>query len=114
MNTDKTNTFINEFIRVHLCSSVASLLLCGLFVSICFPEQATAQLPAGAEGLRLGMTSTRVRDLLGPPPHVSRRIILYRTHEQWHYAKSGLRLSFDHPRGASAVLVRISGRDWGD
>ena len=57
------------------------------------------------------MTAPQVRDQLGAPTTVSRRIILYRTHEQWHYAKSGLRLSFDHPRGASAVLVRISARE---
>ena len=70
-----------------------------------------AQPPSGVERVRLGMTAAQVRDQLGPPTNISRRIILYRTHEQWHYAKSGLRLSFDHPRGASAVLVRISARE---
>jgi hypothetical protein len=89
-------------------------LLCGLIGPMSDLEQTGAQPPAGVEGLRLGMTSNQVRDLLGPPTNVSRRIILYRTHEQWHYAKQGLRLSFDHPRGASAVLVRISARDRGD
>jgi hypothetical protein len=87
------------------------VLLCGLIGAMRVPAQMDAQPTVGAEKLRSGMTAKQVRDLLGPPTNVSRRIILYRTHEQWHYAKSGLRLSFDHPRGASAVLVRISARD---
>jgi hypothetical protein len=70
-----------------------------------------AQPPSGVDHVRLGMTAGQVRDQLGPPTNISRRIILYRTHEQWQYAKSGLRLSFDHPRGASAVLVRISAKE---
>src|SRR4051812_44828784 len=90
------------------------VLLCGLLGPMGELVPSAAQPPAGAEGLRPGLTAKQVRDLLGPPTHISRRIILNRTHEQWHYAKPRVRLSFDHPRGSEAVLVRISGRDRGD
>ena len=85
--------------------------LCGLVGPLGDPAPTNAQPPSGVERIRLGMTAPQVRDQLGAPTNVSRRIVLHRTHEQWHYAKSGLRLSFDHPRGASAVLVRISARE---
>ena len=89
-------------------------LLCGLLGPIIDLAPSAAQPPAGAESIRLGMTAKQVHGLLGPPTNISRRIILYRTHEQWHYAKPRLRLSFDHPRGASAVLVGISTPDRND
>ena len=85
--------------------------LCGLTGPLSDTTRTVAQPPSGVERVRLGMTAAQVRDQLGPPTNISRRIILYRTHEQWHYAKSALRLSFDHPRGASAVLTRISARE---
>ena len=87
------------------------IFLCGLLSPLIDLAPSAEQPPVGAEGLRLGMTAKRVRDLLGPPRHISRRVILYRTQEQWHYAKPPLRLSFDYPRGSSPILVRISGRD---
>ena len=87
------------------------VVLCGILGPLGDLARSAEQPPVGAEALRLGMTSAQVRDVLGPPTNVSRRIILYRTHEQWHYTKPSLRLSFDHPRGSSAVLVRISKRD---
>ena len=83
-------------------------LVCGLLGPMIDFAPSAAQLPAGPESIRLGMTATQVHGLLGPPTNISRRIILYRTHEQWHYAKPRLRLSFDHPRGTTAVLVGIS------
>lgn len=86
-------------------------LLCGLASPVSDTARTVAQPPSGVERVRLGMTAAQVRDQLGVPTNISRRIILYRTHEQWHYAKTGLRLSFDHPRGSSSVLVRISARE---
>jgi hypothetical protein len=86
-------------------------LLCGLAGPLSDAARTVAQPPSGVGRVRLGMTAAQVRDHLGAPTTISRRIILYRTHEQWHFAKTGLRLSFDHLRGSSAVLVRISARD---
>ena len=88
-------------------------LLCGLLGPV-IELASSEQPPAGPESLRLGMTAQQVHGLLGPPTNISRRIILYRTHEQWHYVKPRLRLSFDHPRGATAVLVGISTADRND
>jgi hypothetical protein len=88
-------------------------LSCGLLGPVSDLAQSAAQPPPETEPLRLGMTANQVRDLLGPPTNISRRVILYRTHEQWHYDKLGLRLSFDHPRGATARLVQIAMRDRG-
>lgn len=85
--------------------------LCGLTGPLSNTARTIEQPPSRVERVRLGMSAAQVRDQLGAPTNISRRIILYRTHEQWHYASSGLRLSFDRPRGASAVLVRISARD---
>ena len=89
-------------------------LLCGLLGPMIDRAPSAAQPPAGVESIRLGMNTQQVHALLGPPTNISRRIILYRTHEQWHYAKPRLRLSFDHPRGMPAVLVRISALDRND
>ena len=90
------------------CRLLLLLFLCGHLGPLSNPAPSAEQPPAGADSLRLGMSPKQVRDILGEPMNVSRRIILNRTHEQWHYNKLRLRLSFDHPRGASAVLVRIS------
>jgi hypothetical protein len=87
------------------------VLLCGLSGPSSDAARTNAQPTSGVERIRLGMTASQVRDHLGVPTGVSRRIILYRTHEQWHYAKSGLRLSFDHPRGSPPVLIRIATRE---
>lgn len=89
-------------------------LLCGLLGPMIDRAPSAAQPPAGAGSIRLGMNTKQVLTLLGPPTNISRRIILYRTHEQWHYAKPRLRLSFDQPRGKPAVLVRISALDRND
>ena len=87
------------------------VLICGHIGPLIALARPVEQPAVKADGLRLGLTTKQVRDSLGTPTHISRRVILYRTQEQWHYARPRVRLSFDQPQGSPAVLVRISGRD---
>ena len=63
--------------------------------------------PAATQGdpVAPGMADDDVRQRLGPPPFVSRQILLHRAVEQWHYpAPRHLCLTFDLERGRKPVL----------
>jgi hypothetical protein len=87
---------------------LTGLVLAWLAAGAAPPRQDSAT----AGPLRLGMTPTEVRQILGPPNRVARQILYDRYLEQWVYvAPRSLRVEFGYPRGQPASLLTVSSDD---
>lgn len=62
--------------------------------------------PTG-RGVRRGMTTAEVKQLLGPAPRISRQILFRRHIEQWIYDDPPARVEFNCVRGEEPVVRAV-------
>jgi hypothetical protein len=76
-------------------------------------KQDDDQAAPAVGGVRIGMTTTRVLELLGKPARVSRQILFRRHVEQWIYAApTSLWIEFQGVRGQEARVTSVHPLSW--
>jgi hypothetical protein len=60
------------------------------------------------ESVRVGMTATKVRKLLGPPERISRQVLYQRSVEQWSYTSpEPFLIHFDCTRSQEPIVRSV-------
>ncbi len=81
-----------------------------LAVSLTANSLARPETPAAQDtnSIRAGMNQRELKQILGPPAHVSRMLLFRRHLEQWHYVNPPRWVEFNVPRGEEAIVTRFS------